>query len=208
MNFRKLKIEEIECRVSTVKEKGFSLLLYKDARCDMNILDETVTPMGWQREHVRDNQNCIVSLWDKDNKQWIKKEDTGTESNAEKEKGLASDSFKRACFNWGIGRELYTSPFIWINAITGEVVKRGDKFTTYTKLKVSHVKYNGDAISELKIIDKVGTIRFSFGMKEEIRISTMTFTKAHEALKTGSCTIGDIEKKYHLSEEVKEALLK
>jgi hypothetical protein len=114
--FRDLLAEEIECRVAQAKGNGVSLLLYKDARCDQNILDETVGAMNWQRMHTRDNANCIVSLWDEKKQQWISKEDTGTESNTEKEKGLASDSFKRACFNWGIGRELYTAPFIWIKA--------------------------------------------------------------------------------------------
>jgi hypothetical protein len=114
--FRDLRADEIECRVAQAKENGVSLLLYKDARCDQNILDETVGEFGWQRHHTRDNANCVVSLWDDKKQQWISKEDTGTESNTEKEKGLASDSFKRACFNWGIGRELYTAPFIWIKA--------------------------------------------------------------------------------------------
>ena len=114
--FRDLKADEIDCRVATCSEKGLSLLLYKDARCDMNILDETVGAMCWTRHHGRDNANCIVAIWDEDKKQWIEKEDTGTESNTEAAKGLASDSFKRACFNWGIGRELYTAPFIWIPA--------------------------------------------------------------------------------------------
>ena len=99
--FRYLTADEIECRVATVSEKGCSLLLYKDARCDMNILDETFGPMNWRRSHTRDNANCIVSIWDAEKQQWIDKEDTGTESFTEKEKGLASDSFKRACFNWG-----------------------------------------------------------------------------------------------------------
>ena len=112
--FRLLKADEIECRVAQVKQNGVVLLLYKDARCDMNILDETVTPLGWKREHSRDNKNCTVSIWSDAIKQWISKEDTGAESFTEKEKGLASDSFKRACFNWGIGRELYTAPFIWV----------------------------------------------------------------------------------------------
>lgn len=112
--FRPLKESEIDVRVQSVTEKGCILLLYKDARCDMNILDETVGPMNWKREHTRENANCIVSLWDEEKDQWVSKEDTGTESNTEKEKGQASDSFKRACFNWGIGRELYTSPFIWV----------------------------------------------------------------------------------------------
>lgn len=114
LEFRTLRAEEIDVRVQSVTEKGAILLLYKDARADMIILDETVGPLDWKREHTRDNANCIVSIWDNEKKQWISKEDTGTESNTEKEKGQASDSFKRACFNWGIGRELYTSPFIWI----------------------------------------------------------------------------------------------
>lgn len=116
INFRTLREDEIECRIGTISAKGLSLLLYKDARVDQNILDETVGCLNWQRRHCRDNQNCIVSIWDDEKKQWIEKEDTGTESNTEKEKGLASDSFKRACVNVGIGRELYTAPFIWISA--------------------------------------------------------------------------------------------
>lgn len=116
LEFRDLHADEIDCRVAMISEKGLSLLLYKDARCDMNILDETVGSTSWQRHHGRDNANCIVSIWDDEKKQWIEKEDTGTESNTEAQKGLASDSFKRACFNWGIGRELYTAPFIWVPA--------------------------------------------------------------------------------------------
>lgn len=114
--FRDLRADEIECRVAQATENGVSLLLYKDARCDQTILDETVGEFGWMRSHTRDNANCVVSLWDKEKQMWVSKEDTGTESNTEKEKGLASDSFKRACFNWGIGRELYTAPFVWVKA--------------------------------------------------------------------------------------------
>ena len=114
--FRELKSDEIDVRIAQINQKGATLLLYKDARCDMNILDETVGAFNWKREHTRDNANCIVSLWDENKKEWVSKEDTGTESFTEKEKGLASDSFKRACFNWGIGRELYTAPFIHVPA--------------------------------------------------------------------------------------------
>ena len=101
LKFRKLKENEIDARVQSATAKGCILLLYKDARCDMRLLDETVGPMNWQKEYLRDNCNCKVSIWDTEKEQWISKEDTGTESNTEKEKGLASDSFKRACFNWG-----------------------------------------------------------------------------------------------------------
>lgn len=102
MEFRKLRADEVTCRVSQVKPNGVVLLLYKDARVDMNVLDETVGPMNWQKAYSRDNANCTVSIWDDEKKQWISKEDTGTESRTEAEKGLASDAFKRACFNWGI----------------------------------------------------------------------------------------------------------
>ena len=131
LKFRDLKADEIDARVQTVvTSKGVSLLLYKDARVDMDILDETVGALNWQRRHSRDNANCTVEIWDSDKKMWIAKEDTGTESNTEAEKSLASDSFKRACFNWGIGRELYTAPFIWINNENINIVdgKIKDKF--------------------------------------------------------------------------------
>ncbi len=161
MKFRLLKASEIDCRVATVKEKGFSILLYKDARCDMNILDETVGAMNWKREHSRDNANCTVSLWDEEKKQWISKEDTGTESYTEKEKGLASDSFKRACFNWGIGRELYTAPFIWITAKDKEVFKKGNGYSTYAKMQVERIEYDADGnIENVVIVDDKGIQRY------------------------------------------------
>lgn len=115
LEFPLLKAEQIEVRVASVKPSGCSLLLYKDARTDMDILDEVVGALNWRREHSRDNANCTISIWCEEKNQWIGKEDTGTVSNAEAEKGLASDSFKRAAFNWGIGRELYTAPFIWVS---------------------------------------------------------------------------------------------
>ena len=145
MEFRTLNANEIDCRIATINQKGLTLLLYKDARVDQNILDETVGPMNWQREHCRDNANCIVSIWDAEKQQWIKKEDTGTESFTEKEKGLASDSFKRACFNWGIGRELYTAPFIWISADKCNINQGGNgKFQCYDKFIVEQILYDND----------------------------------------------------------------
>lgn len=140
--FRLLKAEEISCRVNQINDKGLTLLLYKDARVDMDILDETVGCMNWKKEYTRDNRNCIVSIWDEDKKEWISKEDTGTESNNEAEKGLASDSFKRTCVNWGIGRELYTAPFIYIPASKVEITPKGNKFTTYDKFHVEAIKYD------------------------------------------------------------------
>ncbi len=152
LEFRPLTAEEIEVRVATAKQNGVSLLLYKNSRCDQNVLDETVGPMNWQRHHTRENANCIVSIWDDDKKQWIEKEDTGVESNTEKEKGLASDSFKRACFNWGVGRELYTSPFIWVNAAECVALKQnGQKFQCYDTFEVSKIEVENKRIVRLEI---------------------------------------------------------
>ena len=156
LKFRKLHADEIECRIGQIKEEGLTLLLYKDARVDMNVLDETVGALNWKREHTRDNKNCIVSIYDEDKGQWISKEDTGTESNTEAEKGLASDSFKRACVNWGIGRELYSAPFIWVKAVDTTIKVAGTKFRCYDKFSVVKLTYkkNGDidglAIRNLK----------------------------------------------------------
>lgn len=152
--FRDLTADEIECRVAQATEKGVSLLLYKDARCDQTILDETVGAFGWMRQHTRDNANCIVSIWDENKQQWILKEDTGTESNTEKEKGLASDSFKRACFNWGIGRELYTAPFIWINPDGCTSLKQDrDKWKCYDKFEVQKIIIENKKIVALAIMN-------------------------------------------------------
>ena len=174
MEIRLLRADEIECRVSTVKKNGCSLLLYKDARCDMNILDEVFGPMGWQRSHQTINNNlfCTVSVYDEERQIWISKQDVGTESYAEKEKGQASDSFKRACFNIGIGRELYTAPFIWVNLGPSEVKEVSkDKYTTYTHFKVTYISYEGRKINGLEIIDDKGNVRFSLNAPNQPKTS-------------------------------------
>lgn len=171
MKFRTLRADEIECRVAVAKDTGISLLLYKDARCDMNILDEEVGKMNWQRSHSRENANCIVSIWDSGKGQWISKEDTGTESFTEKEKGLASDSFKRACFNWGIGRELYTAPFIWIPSSKCKITTKagGRGYACYDHFYVESIGYDDKRnINKLKIRNKDSKeVVFVFGEKDK-----------------------------------------
>ncbi len=137
---RTLRADEIECRIGQISKdgKGLSLLLYKDARCDMNILDETFGPLNWQRHHNRDNANCIISVWDDEKKLWIEKEDVGAEANMEAAKSLASDAMKRSCVNWGIGRELYTAPFIWISADKCSIVNG----RCYDSFDVSSIQYD------------------------------------------------------------------
>ncbi len=134
IKFRNLNQDEIECRVQQCTAKGVSLLLYKDARCDMNVLDETVGADNWQREHYecKGNLFCRVGINVDFNdtsapQSWVFKSDCGAESNTEAEKGEASDSFKRACVNWGIGRELYTAPYIWVKAEDCNLIDTGKK---------------------------------------------------------------------------------
>ena len=169
--FRTLRADEIDCRVSQVKANGVVLLLYKDARCDQNILDETVGPDNWQRHHSRDNANCTVSIWSDLRQQWIEKEDVGTESRTEREKGLASDSFKRACFNWGIGRELYTAPFIFVQAANCNI-RDGKCFDNFT---VDTIEYQPDGAREIRHLiirnEKTGKICYQWQTGER-RVAT------------------------------------
>ena len=157
-NIRLLRADEIDCRPQTVKAGGCSLLLYKDARCDMAIMDEVYGSLNWKREHTRDNHNCIVSVWNSDIQQWISKEDTGIESSSPDSaaKGLASDSFKRACVNFGIGRELYTAPFIWIKLSPGETYtdsKGRIQLAVGLKFFVKEIEYKDRVITGLTISD-------------------------------------------------------
>lgn len=149
--FRDLRADEIDVRIGESKKTYFTLLLYKDARVDMDILDETVGAMNWQRRHNRDNANCEIGIYDSDKKEWIWKEDTGTESNTEAEKGLASDSFKRAGVNWGIGRELYTAPRMKIWAEMKEY--KTDKFIPQflSNFYVSDIEIINKKITKLQI---------------------------------------------------------
>ena len=153
MNFRDLKANEIDVRVGQVGDDYCTLLLYKDARVDMDILDETVGVENWQRKHyeVKDNMYCSVGIntnapIESKEPRWVWKDDCGTESNTEKEKGEASDSFKRACVNWGIGRELYTSPLIRISCKT-----KDKKVVDLTNFVVSDIVIENKTITGLQI---------------------------------------------------------
>ena len=175
MKFRPLEADEIECRVATVSEKGVSLLLYKNARCDMKILDETVGAENWEREHYecKGNLFCKVSInINYSNSElpseWVSKSDCGAESYTEKEKGESSDSFKRACFNWGIGRELYTAPFIWVNANDVNLIEYKGKLTTRDRFSVSNINIIDGKITNLSIKnDKTNKIVFAYPISQK-----------------------------------------
>lgn len=158
---RLLRANEIECRVSIIKDNGLSLLLYKDARVDQRILDETFGPFGWKRTHqsIDGNLYCTVEIYDKNTKTWVSKQDVGTTGYTEKEKSQASDSFKRACFNWGIGRELYSAPFVWIPAGKANIQRNGDKLYCNDRFSVAAIDYNNDReIISLSIVNGDGVI--------------------------------------------------
>lgn len=171
MKFRTLKASEIDCRIQSIGQNktgavGTTILLYKDARVDMNILDETVGAMNWQRGHsvIDGNLYCTISIWDEEKEQWIAKSDVGTESNTEKEKGQASDSFKRAGFNWGIGRELYSAPFVYIQLDKSEYKERNGKLTSNAKFKVKDIAYDESRnIVRLIVVDSKGKVRYTLG---------------------------------------------
>lgn len=156
VKFRKLKANEIDVRVgkviATENFEGVTLLLYKDARVDMQLLDETVGAMNWQRKHSRENANCAIGIYDNSKKEWVWKEDTGVESNSEAEKGLASDSFKRAGTNWGIGRELYSAPNILVECELNEKKKGPKSSISWYVSEITHDE-NGD-IKTLVIVEK------------------------------------------------------
>ena len=174
--FRTLYADEIEVRVQQVTERNDKakalLLLYKNARVDMDMLDERFGCLGWQREHTfKNNKNyCKVSVYDDKKQMWISKEDVGVESNTEETKGEASDSFKRACVNLGIGRELYTTPSIAINITKDEwhINQKSGKpaINNWIKFRVGAIDYSEDRkIINLTIIDSKNNIRFSYPPK-------------------------------------------
>lgn len=173
MKFRPLRADEIEVKVKQIKANGSVFLLYKTARTDMDILDETVGPDNWQDayETIKDNLYCKIGIWNEKLGQWIWKQDCGIESREDDEgnqkKGEASDAFKRAGFKWGIGRELYTAPFIWIasDVVPTESNGKGYKLKdSFAKFHVDKIDYanNGD-ICGLVIKDSKGNTVYTYG---------------------------------------------
>lgn len=168
--FRELKAEEIDVRIgqciATPKWEGVSLLLYKNARVDMDILDETVGADYWQRDHkvINDNLYCAVGIWNDTLRDWVWKTDCGVESNTEKEKGEASDAFKRACVNWGIGRELYTAPKNMLIACELDEKKKKPKDKNL-KFSVSEIEYTDSRITKLTVVDQNGAVAFTYPKK-------------------------------------------
>lgn len=211
MKFRTLKASEIDCRIQSIGQNktgavGTTILLYKDARVDMNILDETVGTMNWQREHsvVNGNLYCTISIWDEEKKQWISKSDVGTESNTEKEKGQASDSFKRAGFNWGIGRELYSAPFVYIQLDKSEYIERNGKLTSNAKFKVKDIAYDENRnIVRLVVVDSKGKVRYTFGENTQPQTQETVYNWQTLKARATQGGISEDDLKHYLKETLK-----
>lgn len=211
-----LTARDIDCRVQSVSrnkrgEVGAVLLLYKDARVDMRILDEVYGATNWQRTHqlIDGNLYCTISIWDEDKKMWVQKQDVGTESNTEKEKGQASDSFKRAGFNVGIGRELYTAPFIYVALDEGEWYEGKDgkpKCSAFTRFKVKSIGYDERReINELTIVDNRGNVRYATGTPKQTK---PTEYKCSECGKAITPAIGKSGKPISLNAHIDRCLEK
>lgn len=211
MKFRALKASEIDCRIQSIGQNktgavGTTILLYKDARVDMNILDETVGAMNWQREHsvVNGNLYCTISIWDEEKGQWVSKSDVGTESNTEKEKGQASDSFKRAGFNWGIGRELYSAPFVYIQLDKSEYSERNGKLTSNAKFKVKDIAYDESRnIVKLVVVDSKGKARYTFGENTQQQTQETVYNWQMLKARATQGGIGEDDLKHYLKDTLK-----
>jgi hypothetical protein len=174
---RPLTIEDIDFRVQSINAKGYATILaYKSARIDMQRLDLAVGPLNWQRKHelIDGKLFCHVGIYNEENSEWVWKSDVGTESMTEATKGESSDSFKRACFNWGIGRELYDYPIISIPLVLDtEYEMSSGKARQKWGLKLRdwkwHSQFTDGKVTYLACKDTNGKLRFQWGeyIKEE-----------------------------------------
>lgn len=227
--FRTLRANEIECRAAQggKSKKGVwgSFLLYKDARVDQRVMDETFGPMNWQAsyEMIDGKMFCKVSVWDSEKNCWVSKMNVGTESNTEKDKGLASDCLKRACFTWGLGVELYSSPKIFVTLDEGEYIVKNDKICPTLSLSVAEIQYVDRRVTKLVLVDKNGRERFTYKADnmtfrsdngKEITVGDKLWQRAVEQTAKGEqCKDGTpipiwIAEFYHIPNEIMQVFTK
>ena len=207
-----LSIDQVDFRIQSINKGGYATILaYKDARVDMNRLDDVFGVFGWQKkfELINGNLFCSVGIFDKDNNQWIWKSDVGTESFTEKEKGQASDAFKRACFNLGIGRELYDYPVISIKLNSNEWELKDGKVKQTWNLQLRDwtwlSKFENGRLVYLSCVDNNNKERWSYPEKKVQETKRLpkpdqeTVDKIAETIKSGAYTKEQWEKKYDLT---------
>jgi len=169
-----LTVDEIDFRIQSINKGGYATILaYKDARVDMKRLDDVYGPLGWQKKYIPigDTLHCAVGVWDDKSSQWVWKQDVGTESNTEATKGQASDAFKRACFNWGIGRELYDYPIIQLKLNDNEWNQDTSKPKATWNLKLKEwrwlTQFDGPKLTFIAAKDSSDKLRFKWGEYSE-----------------------------------------
>ena len=204
--FRTLRPEDVEVRTQkvSVNRNGvvtMSCLIYKNARVDRAILDETFGPFRWKNEYTVVNNNLFCSISIKDDQgEWITRQDVGVRSNIEREKGEASDAFKRAAFAWGIGVELYNAPDIDIRLNQGEFYTKGQNTYPSIKLMVSQLDVDPATreIITLEIIrEDTGETKF---LKSRLPLlSTAQYEKALERVRNGEDIIGKLKESFALN---------
>lgn len=162
---RNLRKDEIEVRVASTQNNVAQLLLYKTARTDAAILDETFGQFNWQCSYseIKGNLFCTISVRDPNTNEWISKSDCGAESNIEKEKGEASDAFKRSGFRWGIGVELYSTPKIKIPIEESDMYN--GRFCQSFSLKDIEISPD-HKITSLTIQDRRGNVRYTYNTQQ------------------------------------------
>lgn len=220
LKFPLLRPDQIEVRVGQVGENGYSVLLYKTARTDAEILDQVVGQGNWQKrfytlngvgtgDGVRSIVVCSVGIYDDDKHEWVWKDDSGTEGDIEQDKSVCSDAFKRASGGscWGIGRELYYTGFVFIKGGTHkEMVYGKEKWVLndkYDKLSVKEIAWSNDTkLKTLVITNKNKEIVYSYGSSEKVAQTSQnapkkafqTFNKDFLNQKVGSITPEQQEK--------------
>ena len=201
IKFRDLLPSEIECRVgATLKDQNgnpyaFQIMLYKTARVDCQILDETFGQFGWKNNYyqVKNTMICSVSIWDEDKHEWINKDNGGDDDfTMEQVKAECSDSMKRACFNLGIGRKLYSASKIYM-------VVNIDKDNDPKKSKyiVKDIGYDDTSITKITIANKkTKQVVISYGTDEKVSVSSQNQGQNTTATPKSSITASDVAKTY------------
>lgn len=227
---RKLRLDEIDFRVGTAGKSGngayCTLLAYKDARVDMAMLDEEFGQGRWQNEYKRDTKGvlqCGIGVHF-EGIGWVWKWSNGIESNTEKQKGEYSDAFKRAGFMWGIGRELYDVPTLFVNLNPDEFTIENNKVKVNGKFKPNKFKWELTDV-HIKATDSTGTQRVyaKFDETQPAPVQKQTaptpkaeriivaegdenFMKIVQGVASGKATLQQALDKFNISEKVEASL--
>lgn len=115
--------EDLEWRLqNTIEDKMRGMAVpYVTNRAIQNRLDEVCGPENWYNDfkpwHTngkKESQLCGIAIYF-EGRGFITKWDGAEDSDIEPVKGGLSDSMKRAAYQWGIGRVLYSLDTVWVD---------------------------------------------------------------------------------------------